>query len=93
MRMYDLIPTNGRKSFYGKAKVEIDDNGTETLISYNTPIMRRLLNGNYIRLCDRYDTAKDWRYQLALSNTTCAHIKSFSGLNKEEYLKLEKETS
>ena len=33
MKIYELAPTDGRKSFYGKAKVIIDNNGTveETL--------------------------------------------------------------
>lgn len=31
MKMYELMPTNGRKSFYGKACVYIDDDGSETL--------------------------------------------------------------
>ena len=29
MRKYELIPTDGRKSFYGKAVVVVEDNGTE----------------------------------------------------------------
>ena len=36
MRKYELTPTDGRKSFYGKAVVIVEDNGTETLYSYNT---------------------------------------------------------
>lgn len=39
MKMYELIPTNGRKSFYGKARVMVEDNGTETLYSYDTAII------------------------------------------------------
>lgn len=34
--MYDLVPDNGRKSFYGKAKVITKENGDEELYSYNT---------------------------------------------------------
>lgn len=34
MKMHDLIPTNGRKSFYGKAQVVVEDNGDETLFSF-----------------------------------------------------------
>lgn len=45
MKIYDLIPTDGRKSFYGKAKVFIEDDGTETLYSYNTPIIKRTAAG------------------------------------------------
>lgn len=32
-KVFDLIPTDGRKSFYGKAKV-VDNNGVKTLYSY-----------------------------------------------------------
>lgn len=74
MREYELIPTNGRKSFYGKARVVVE-NGTETLISYSTPIMRRV-NGEYERLWDGWTT------------TTGTHIKSFSGMNKAEFCEL-----
>ena len=48
--MYELIPDNGRKSFYGKAKVVIDDNGNETLYSYDTPIIKRDVNGKLTKL-------------------------------------------
>lgn len=30
MKQYELIPTNGQKSFYGKAIVEVDDAGNES---------------------------------------------------------------
>lgn len=29
MKRYELILTDGRKSFYGKAIVEVEENGTE----------------------------------------------------------------
>lgn len=41
MKMYELSPGNGRKSFYGKAKVLIESDGSETLFSYDTPIVKR----------------------------------------------------
>lgn len=34
MKVYDLIPNDSHKSFYGKAKVYVSDDGTETLYSY-----------------------------------------------------------
>lgn len=77
MKMYELIPTNGRKSFYGKAKVMVDDDGTETLISYNTPIIKRK-NGKLTRLYSGWTA------------TTGNHIRSFCGLNKSEFLSLPK---
>ncbi len=49
-KMYDLMPCDGRKSFYGKAKVVIEDDGAKTLLSYNTPIIRRNPDGTLKRL-------------------------------------------
>lgn len=77
MKKYELMPTNGRKSFYGKAFVEIDDNGVETLFSYLTPIIKKFPNGTLKRL-----------YDGAPSLTTVTHIKSFCGLNKREFMAL-----
>ena len=77
MRMYDLIPTNGHKSFYGKAKVEVSDDEREVLYSYNTPILEKASDGTLKRL-----------YFAEPSMTTCAHIKSFCGLDKKGFLKL-----
>ena len=77
MKMYDLIPTNGRKSFYGKAKVEIKENGDEVLYSYNTPIVRKAADGTLTRL-----------YKYEPSVTTCTHIRSFCGLSKKEFTAL-----
>lgn len=76
MKRYELIPTNGRKSFYGKAVVEVAQDGTETLYSYNTPIIKRLISGELVRLWDGW------------SATTGRHIAAFCGLNKAEYMSL-----
>ena len=76
MKMYELIPNNGRKSFYGKAKVVIDDNGNETLYSYDTPIIKRDVNGKLTKLWSGW------------SNATGAHIKAFCGLDKKAYVNL-----
>lgn len=77
MKKYELMPTNGRKSFYGKAFVEVDDNGVETLFSYLTPIVKRSPNGTLKRL-----------YNEEPSLTTATHIKSFCGLTKREFMAL-----
>lgn len=77
MEKYELMPTNGRKSFYGKAFVEVDDYGVETLFSYLTPIIKRFSNGTLKRLYDEEP-----------SNTTVTHIKSFCGLTKREFMAL-----
>lgn len=79
--MVELTPTNGRKSFYGKALIDhkSDINGREydVLISYGTEIIRKY---------------KDGLMALAepdlISKTTAAYLKSFCGLNKAQYVKL-----
>ena len=81
MSTIELIPTNGRKSFYGKCKVRFDDDGTQTLISYTTEVMRRNADGSFVRLPWQHD-GQAW------TATTGAHIRAFSGLNKAEYLAL-----
>lgn len=73
--MYELIPTNGRKSFYGKAKVVIDG-GAKTLYGYDTPVIRREADGTLTRLYDGWTA------------TTGAHIKSFCGLDKAGFMAL-----
>ena len=77
--VYELIPIDGRKSFYGKARVKIDENGIETLISYNTPIIKKYPSGKLVKLFSGW------------TQTTGRHIKAFCGLNKQQYLKLESE--
>ena len=77
MKKYELVPANGRKSFYGKAIVEVDDYGVETLFSYQTPIIKKFPNGTLKKLYDE-----------APSLTTSTHIKSFCGLTKREFMAL-----
>lgn len=76
MKKYELIPTDGRKSFYGKAVVEVAADGTETLYSYNTPIIKRTVSGELVKLWDGW------------SVTTGRHILAFCGLNKAAYMEL-----
>lgn len=64
MKVFELIPMNGRKSFYGKANVIEKDNGDIELRSYNT-IVARIRNGSFERLWNGY------------SATTMNHINSF----------------
>lgn len=76
----ELLPIEGQqKSFYGKAKIRRDDDGSETLISYNTEIMRRDENGKLWRIWDGY------------SQTTGRHVRAFCGLNKKQFDALEYE--
>ena len=79
IKVYDLVPTNGRKSFYGKAKVKQLVDGSEVLQSYETDILLRK-GGNIYLLCD----------ENKLTTTTCSHIKSFCGLNKKQVLTLKR---
>lgn len=76
MKIYDLTPNDSRKSFYGKAKVYIDEHGNETLYSYNTPIIKRTAAGELIKL---------WA---GWSQTTGRHISAFCGLNKAGFMAL-----
>lgn len=76
MKMYELIPNNGRKSFSGKAKVIVDENGSETLYSYDTPVIKRDTDGNLTKLWNGWST------------TTGIHIKAFCGLDKKGYMNL-----
>lgn len=76
MKRYELTPTNGRKSFYGKAVVIVDEDGTETLYSYNTPIIKRTVSGELVKLWNGW------------SVTTGRHIAAFCGLNKAAYMEL-----
>lgn len=76
MKIYELLPADGRRSFYGKAKVLIDNNGTETLYSYDTPIISRSTSGELKRLWSGW------------SATTGRHIKAFCGLNKSQFCAL-----
>lgn len=76
MRKYELIPTDGRKSFYGKAVVIVEDNGTETLYSYGTPVIKRLVSGELVKMWSGW------------SATTGRHIQVFCGLNKAAFMSL-----
>lgn len=61
-KIFELTPTNGRKSFYGKAKVIESDNKIE-LQSYDT-IVAQIIDGVF---------TVNGKYSL----TTNTHIKSF----------------
>lgn len=65
MKMFELIPTDNRKSFYGKCAVIERDNGDIELRSYNT-VVCRIRNGKFERLWDGY------------SATTMRHINAFT---------------
>lgn len=77
-KIYGLTPTanQNQNSFYGKAKVVIEDDGTEVLYSYDTAIIKRLPDGTLVRLYDGYTV------------TTGKHIKAFCGLDKKAFTKM-----
>ena len=68
MKRYELIPTDGRKSFYGKAIVIEKDNGEKVLQSYNTEVCKITSDGEFVRLWSGY------------SATTMRHVNSFLDL-------------
>lgn len=74
--MYELIPDNGQKSFYGKAVVKTYTDGSAVLFSYKTPIVKRLLHGELVRLWDGWTA------------TTGKHISAFCGLKKAAFMAL-----
>lgn len=77
-KIYELTPVaeQNQTSFYGKAKVVIEEDGTETLYSYDTPIIKRLPDGTLVRLYNDY------------TMTTGKHIKAFCGLDKAAFKKM-----
>lgn len=74
--IYDLLPLNGQKSFYGKAKIHLEENGDKTLYSYNTKILTIKASGEKIR------------FYAGWTQTTGKHIKAFADLNKAQFLSL-----
>ena len=75
MQIYELKPTVGtRKSFYGKALVQLGNDGSKTLFSYMTPIARRNPDRTLSKL-----------YGKTPSQTTWRHIKAFAGITRKEW--------
>lgn len=79
-REYELVPCNSRKSFYGKAKVIVREDGFKFLKSYDTIVACEDSGG------------KIHRFWSSWSATTGRHIMSFCGLNKAEFMNLELES-
>lgn len=80
MKKYELIPVDGRKSFWHKAIVEVDEHGAETLYSYGTAIIKRTRSGELVKLWNGW------------SATTGRHIAAFCGLNKAGFMAMEYES-
>lgn len=62
---FELPCLDWRKSFYGKARVIVSDDGARTLQSYNTAVCKLDANGHFVRLWSGY------------SATTMRHVNSF----------------
>lgn len=69
MKMFELIPNNGRKSFYGKAKVIDHENGFVSLVSYSTIVCSIDTKTGEFK--------KHWN---GYSLTTMQHINSFRNM-------------
>jgi hypothetical protein len=68
MKVIELHPTNGRKSFYGKCRVIVVDEGNRTvskLISYETEVAKYIHQDNKMIVNGWY------------SSTTANHINAF----------------
>lgn len=51
MQLCELRPTDGtRKSFYGKTFIQVENDGTKTLFSYLTPIVKQSPDGTLSKL-------------------------------------------
>lgn len=73
MKVFELTPSDSRKSFYKKAIVIIDDNGEELLKSYNTIVAKKDKDGNIKRLWDGW------------SATTGRHLTAWAGIDKKKW--------
>ena len=76
VNVYQLLPNDSHKSFYGKALIKELANGDKVLQSYDTDVCVRKQDGTIIRL---------WH---GWSATTGRHIASFCGMNKKEWMAL-----
>ena len=95
---YELMPKyDARKSFYGKARVRVDDDGNRFLISYGTPVMWWDAKTKTLhRLCAGW-TDPNGKY-VTWASTTGRHVTEFSRqmegcavVTKKEWDKMEVE--
>lgn len=77
MEVYELQPVGSVKSFYRKAFVTVNDDGSEILRSYDTDVMRKDADGTLHRLWSGW------------SATTGRHIYAFAGIRKKQWDKME----
>ena len=74
--IYQLVPKDSHKSFYGKALIKELANRDKVLQSYDTDICVKKQDGTIIRLWGGW------------SATTGRHIASFCSLNKKQWMAL-----
>ncbi len=67
MRTIELSPVNGRKSFYGKCKVNEKSNGDLTLLSYGTEVAHFNKENGLLLVNDK----------TLFTNTTMTHLRAF----------------
>lgn len=72
----ELTPSDGRKSFYGKAHIFIEKDGRRILKSYST----------YVAYIDK--AGKFHRIWSGWSATTGRHLRAFAGINKATWDKM-----
>lgn len=77
MRIFELTPNTSHKSFYKKAFVHVDDDGTEFLQSYMTIVASKLADGT-IR-----------RHWGGWSATTGRHLRAWQGIDKKQWDSME----
>lgn len=65
MEIYNQKPMDSHKSFYGKARVKVLDDGSKVLYSYGTPVCKLSVSGRVFRMWGGY------------SATTMRHVNSF----------------
>ena len=75
---YELMPKHdARQSFYGKARVRVDDYGNQCLYSYGTPVMWWDAKTKTLhRLCAGWTNPKG--QYVTWASTTGRHIAEFS---------------
>lgn len=60
MEIYNQKPMDSHKSFYGKARVKVLDDGSKVLYSYGTPVCKLSVSGRVFRMwggVQRHDDA------------------------------------
>lgn len=75
---YELfpLPEQNQYTFWGEAKIRINEDCSETLYSYGIPIIKKYDDGRMERLYDGWNTKIG------------KHVKAFCGLSKKQFIEL-----